>query len=122
MGLSNPVEIAYVLYSEPNWKKWQKAIVKAGAKDYKNHIFGQKFDGYSLFVGMYFDNLKNDGDTIGVALPLPNGSGEDLSGFGFKYDAKTTNYVGFSYFVPSGVSADLTIDSSWLCGSAPMDT
>jgi hypothetical protein len=32
---------------------------------------------------MTFDNLKNAGDSLGISIDLPNGSGSDYSAFGF---------------------------------------
>ena len=55
MGLENLVKVEWVLYSEPNWKKWKKAIVNAGLTEYKS-----EHDGYTLLVDIYFDNLTDD--------------------------------------------------------------
>ena len=34
-------------------------------------------------ASMTFDNLANEGDSLGISVDLPNGSGSDYSAFGF---------------------------------------
>ncbi len=84
IGFQNPVKVEWVLYSEPNWKKWRKAIVKAGLIEYKSG-----HDGYTFLVDIYFDNLSANQDSIGLSLTLPNSasaSQPDATGFGFIWD------------------------------------
>ena len=42
-----------------------------------------KYDGYTFYTNMIFPDLKNDGDSLGITLVLPNGSGKDATSFGF---------------------------------------
>ena len=87
-GLVNPVDVKWLAYSEPEWDAWQEKIVEAGFVEYKNSwvpFFRKthKYDGYALLVSLDFEDLKNDGDSLGMSIQLPNGSGKDASGFGF---------------------------------------
>ena len=75
-ALGNDVEINFVLYSEENWKEWSSALFDSGITQFKGKWYKRKpYDGYTLFVGMTFENLTNDGDSIGLSIPLPNGDG-----------------------------------------------
>ena len=67
---------------------------------------------------MTFDNLSGDGDSIGVGLILPNGSGQDFSGFGWVYRKDTASYDSASYW-QDGITKEVTLDASWLCSSYP---
>ena len=123
-GLANPVEISWVLYSEPQWGEWQDGIVEAGFEEYRNSKIPffkktHKYDGYALVASLGFDDLKNDGDQIGLAITLPNGSGKDMSGFGFVRNQ--TSYVPIAYFV-DGVSTEVTLEPWWLCSTVPTNT
>ena len=48
---------------------------------------------------MNFNDLKGDGDQIGMSIPLPNGDGTDAQGFGWQYDLVSDTYIDFSYFM-----------------------
>ena len=96
MGLLNPVKVEWVLYGESSWKRLRKAIVKAGLTEYKSG-----HDGYTFLVDIYFDNLTDDQDSIGLSLTLPNSastSKPDATGFGFFWDKPSSTYTPFSYF------------------------
>ena len=76
-----------------------------------------KYDGYLFDVCLNFDDLKGDGDIISMAILLPNGSGEDLSMFGWVFKVGT-GYVPFSKFV-DGVTGEVTDDNWWICTTYP---
>ena len=122
-GLANPVDVAWVLYSEPQWSEWQDGLVEAGFEEYQNSkvpFFRKrhKYDGYALVASLSFDDLKNDGDNIGLYVTLPNGSGKDWSGFGF--ERNSTGYIPISYFV-DGETGNVTLDPWWLCSTMPTE-
>ena len=69
---------------------------------------------------MIYDNLIADGDSIGISIPLPNGDGSDLTGFGITYNMVTDSSTVGSYFY-SGATAKMTSDHAWICNVRPMD-
>ena len=69
-------------------------------------------------MSLVFDNLSSDGDSIGLALSLPNGSGQDYSGAEFVYNEKTSTYTSISSFT-DGISGKKSVDDAWLCSSVP---
>ena len=72
-----------------------------------------KYDGYCLLVKVDFEELPNDGDSFGLSVQLPNGSGKDASGFGFARITSKT-YIGISYWL-DGTINQTEQDDSWLC-------
>ena len=99
MGFADPVNVRWGLYGQGwwSWRKQRKAIVEAGIQGYEKKEFPS--DGYTLYVDMNFNDLKGDGDQIGMSIPLPNGDGTDAQGFGWQYDLASDTYVDFSYFM-----------------------
>ena len=67
---------------------------------------------------MTFDNLKNAGDSLGISIDLPNGSGSDYSAFGFVNLGETQFPI--STFT-DGTTGEVTVDAAWLCSSYPKD-
>ena len=98
MRLAGIVDISWGLYGQGwwAWRKQRKAIVESGIVGYDKESFPS--DGYTLYFDMKFDFLKNEGDVIGVAIPLPNGDGTDTQGFGWVYSLQTNTYYDFSFY------------------------
>ncbi len=71
---------------------------------------------------MIYDNLTADGDSIGLSIPLPNGDGSDLTGFGMTYNIAHDSTTNFSYLY-TGSTGEMTNDiSAWFCNVKKMDT
>ena len=121
MDFANPVKINFVLYSEKEWKAWSSTLKDAGIPQFKGKWWKKPYDGYTLFLGMAFDNLNADGDSIGVTIPLPNGDGTDLTNFGFTYNLADDSYDYQSYFY-SGSTGEMTPDKAWICDTNSKDT
>ena len=67
---------------------------------------------------MTFDNLVNEGDSLGIAIDLPNGSCSDYSAFGFVHTNET--YFPVSTFT-DGTTQETSLDYAWLCSSYPKE-
>ena len=82
MGLAKPVQINYGLYEMSwwGWRKQRKAIMDSGILYYDAPTFPS--DGSGMYVDMEFPKLSK-GDSIGIMIPLPNGDGSDIEGFGW---------------------------------------
>ena len=98
-------------------------MVADGFDQYKNSWIPffkktHKYDGYALLASMTFENLKNAGDSLGISIDLPNGSGSDYSSFGFANLGETL--LPLSSFT-DGTTQEVTFDASWLCSSYPKD-
>ena len=98
MGLADYVDISWGLYGQSMWKWRQQRIdiINSGIVGYDKKVFPS--DGYTLYFDMKFNFLKNEGDTIGIALPLPNGDGTDTQGFGWIYSLHQNKYYDFSFY------------------------
>ncbi len=84
------------MYGEDNWKNWKNAIVDSGLKQYDSG-----HEGYTFFIGIYFDNLIGNEDSLGLSITLPASPSKslpDATGFGFLWDTPTLSYIPFSYF------------------------
>ena len=51
-GLSEPVQINWLLYVEPNWKNWQKVLIEMGLTKYENG-----YEGYALYFDFTWTGL-----------------------------------------------------------------
>ena len=116
MGLAKPVDIRWGLYGQGwwAWRKQRKAIIASGIEGYTKKEFPS--DGYTFYADFKFNDLKGDGDQIGLSIPLPNGDGTDAQGFGWQYDLAGDSYTDFSYFV-KGATSKIEIDVNFLCGN-----
>ena len=66
---------------------------------------------------MLFDNLENEGDSLGILIDLPNGSGSDYSSFGCIITNET--YIPVSMFT-DGTTQEVSSDLAWFCSAYPI--
>ena len=75
------------------WRTEVKAV-----KEISSAVSKKKYDGYTFYIEMNWDYLNGDQDSIGIDIPLTNGSGSDTTGFFWQYDLSSNTYQDYSYF------------------------
>ena len=66
-----------------DWKNLSKQLVSAGLTQYNT----DDYDGYTFYMTMKFNKLENNGDSIGVEMPMPGDSQNRKVGWGLYYES-----------------------------------
>ena len=66
-----------------DWNDLSDQLIKAGLTQYTT----DNYDGYTLYMTMKFTKLVQNGDSIGVEMPLPGDPKKRKIGWGLYYEA-----------------------------------
>ena len=83
IGLADPVQLSFLLYGmkKKEWKALSKVLLASGQTQYTT----KNYDGYTFYMQMEFNKLVNDGDSVGVELPLPADPNNTVFGWAMFY-------------------------------------
>ena len=95
VGLDQPVTISFLLYGMKRraWKHFSKQLVSSGLTQYTTH----DYDGFTFYMTMTFTKLVNNGDSIGIEMPLPNDVEDRIVGWGLYYESFSQTYTPAPY-------------------------